>query len=131
MSYIKIHLGGKDRGLKFNNKAAMLFRKKLDDKDIEGSSSYALIWAGLNANAYVKEEELVDKETVIEDGKEKVVETPITFEMVCDWVDELSVETTLEVFKKFQETELYKKYIPEDDSKKKSRPKNTKPNASK
>ena len=113
MSYIKVNIGGQERGLKFNQGALVTFQNKIDPNNIAGTTGYALIWAGLNANAYVKGEEFTE-----------------TFETVCDWVDELDVETITEVIKTFQETQAYQKLVPKDDEgKKKLVHKNTKSSA--
>lgn len=126
MSYIQIEIGGKLRGLKFNQMSLMIFSSKTDKDEPTASSGYALIYAGLKANSYVKGEEFV--ETTEVDGKK--VETPITFEMVCDWYEELSEETILKVVKCFNETQTFKNLLPASD-KKKLKQKNTKTNASK
>ena len=110
MSYIKINIGGKDRGLKFNQGALVTFQGKIDPDNVAGTTGYALIWAGLKANCYVKGEEFTE-----------------TFETVCDWVDELPEEVIMDVVKTFQETQAYQKLIPE--GKKKSMQKSTKRNA--
>jgi hypothetical protein len=112
MSYIKINIGGKERGLKFNQGALITFQSKIDPENIAATTGYALVWAGLKANAYVKGEEFTE-----------------TFETVCDWVDELPEETILEVIKTFQETQAYQKLIPEEKGKKKLVTGNTKRNA--
>ena len=113
MSYIKINLGGEDRGLKFNQGALIEFQKKIDQSNIEGTTGYALIWAGLKANAYVKGEEFTT-----------------SFEQVCDWVDELPIQTSIDVMNCFKETQAFKSLIPEEEeSKKKSPPKNMKSKA--
>lgn len=109
MSYIKINIGGQDRGLKFNQGALVTFQTKIDPDNIAGTTGYALIWAGLKANAYVKGEEFTE-----------------TFETVCDWVDELPEGVILEVVKTFQETQMYQKMLP--DNKKKLHPESTKRN---
>lgn len=109
MSYIKINIGGAERGLKFNQGALIIFQGKIDPENIEGTTGYALIWAGLKSNAYVKGEEFTEK-----------------FETVCDWVDELPEQTILEVVKTFQETQAYKSILPEEKDKKKLAPKSTK-----
>ena len=74
MSYIQIEIGGQQRGLKFNKMAQL----ELADKIVEGnfmSGIYALIYAGMKANCYVKQ-----------------VEPDFTFEQVCDWCDVLPDE---------------------------------------
>lgn len=94
MSYIKIEIGGKERGLKFNQGAIHIFQSKIDSENIAATTGYALIWAGLKANAYVKGEEV-----------------DFTFEQVCDWCDELSEDTIIKIITCFQETQQYKKLI--------------------
>jgi hypothetical protein len=113
MSYIKIDIGGKERGLKFNQGALVTFQSKIDPDNIAATTGYALVWAGLKSNAYVKGEEFIEK-----------------FETVCDWVDELSPETVIEVIKTFQETQAYKNLLPVEESDKKKLPtRNMKRNA--
>src|SRR6185312_16802331 len=102
MSYIKIEIGGAERGLKFNQGALITFQGKIDPDNVAGTTGYALVWAGLKSNAYVKGEEFTEK-----------------FETVCDWVDELSQETILEVIKTFQETQAFKNLLPKEEGKKK------------
>lgn len=113
MSYIQIEIGGKLRGLKFNQGALIVMQEK-SDPETTAFTGYALVYAGLKANAYVKGIEFVDK-----DGEK---ETPITFEMVCDWVDELADGVLVSVMDAFKETQSFKKHIlkdePEDDKKK-------------
>ena len=92
MSYIKINIGGKERGLKFNQMAMIIMGEKTDKENITASAAYALIYAGLRANTYVKSEE-----------------PDYTFEQVCDWVDLLSVDDIQAINNAFIETEAYKK----------------------
>lgn len=69
MSYCKIQLFGKEMGCKFNIYAI----EKIGEKMQTGSTAalgYAMIWAGLHGNAFVKGEEFT-----------------YTFEEVCDAVD--------------------------------------------
>lgn len=117
MSYIQIEIGGKLRGLKFNQGALIISQMKIDQDNIAASAAYAMFYAGLKSNAYVKGVEFVDE--IEEDGKKK--EVPITFEMVCDWVDDLKEEDTLAVLNCFKETQAYKKIVSEvsDEDKKK------------
>lgn len=91
MSYIQIEIGGKLRGLKFNKMAQLELESRIKPGNLI-SGVYALIYAGLIANCYVKNEE-----------------PDFTFEDACDWTDELSDETLLKVQAAFQETEAYKK----------------------
>jgi len=91
MSYCKINIGGKERGLKFNQMAVMMYAGKVDNENLIATAGYALIYAGLKANAYVKGEEV-----------------DFTFENVCDWVDELDAEALQLVTETFKETQSYK-----------------------
>jgi hypothetical protein len=115
MSYIKILFpDGKERGLKFNQGALIMFQEKVDAKNYAATTGYALVYAGLMANAYVKSEEV-----------------DFTFENVCDWVDELKSEIVLSVINCFKETQIYKNLLPEnkDEDKKKLKQKTTKKSA--
>ena len=91
MSYIQINIGGKLRGLKFNKAAMIILSQKVDYNNYAATSNYALIYAGLKANNFLNE-----------------VEDDFTFEQVCDWADELTVDTINAIAKCFQETQAYK-----------------------
>jgi hypothetical protein len=69
MSYIQIDIGGKTRGLKFNQLAIELMAQ-YNDSETTTSIIYAMVYAGLRGNDYVKR-----------------IEPDYTFEQVCDWVD--------------------------------------------
>jgi len=69
MSYLQINIGGKLRGLKFNQLAIEILGTHSDSKTTTGFV-YAMIYAGLKGNSYVKLEE-----------------PDYTFEEVCDWID--------------------------------------------
>jgi len=71
MSYIKIELGGKERGLKFNQLAKEILQLK-GNQLYHTKNVYALFFAGLMGCSEVKEEE-----------------PDYTYEDVCGWVDEL------------------------------------------
>lgn len=71
MSYTQITIGGKERGLKFNQLAIELIAK-YNSTDTASAFIYALFYGGLMGNLYVKREE-----------------ADFTFEQVCDWVDEM------------------------------------------
>lgn len=103
MSYVQIEIGGKLRGLKFNQGALMMFHKMCDFDNLEATAAYALFWAGLKSNAYAKREELT-KEV---DGKEE----PVTYEDVCDWVDNVPDDVQLQVNKAWEESGVYKNKI--------------------
>jgi hypothetical protein len=95
MSYITINLGGKPRGLKFNQLAIELIGQYNDSKTTTGFL-YAMIYGGLKGNAYVKREEL-----------------ELTFEEVCDMIDELPNKETIvgEVTKTLSETQIWKELV--------------------
>lgn len=69
MSYLQIELGGKLRGLKFNQLAIEIISTH-NDTATQSGFMYAMIYGGLMGNTYVKREE-----------------SDYTFEDVCDWVD--------------------------------------------
>jgi hypothetical protein len=110
MSYCKILIGGKERGWKGSQMTVDIIRQMADP---EISLTYATVYAGLKANCYAKREE-----------------PDFTFEEVCDWCEQLSVEDAQKINAAFQETQAYKKGIAaqEEDTKKKesqSAPENT------
>lgn len=121
MSYIQIEIGGKLRGLKFNQGTLMMYLQYADKENFAGTAVYALVWAALKQNVYVKRVDLVDEEEKEINGKKEIIQNPITFETVCDWVDSLSDESVTAIMNCFKETESYKKLIPkiDEDSKKK------------
>jgi hypothetical protein len=69
MSYLQLELGGKLRGLKFNQLAIEIISTH-NDNSTNSAFMYAMIYGGLMGNSYVKREE-----------------PDYTFEEVCDWVD--------------------------------------------
>lgn len=91
MSYCKINIGGKERGLKFNQMAIMILSEKTDKEHPMATAGYALVYAGLKANAYTKGEEFT-----------------ATFEDVCEWVEDVTVEDMNIVNAAFMETQQYK-----------------------
>lgn len=91
MSYIQLELGGKARGLKFNQMAVITMTNYLDFQNLAATYGYALIYAGLVANCYVKREE-----------------PDFTFEQVCDWVETLTPEQLTEVRTVFESTQTFK-----------------------
>jgi hypothetical protein len=97
MSYIKINIGGEERGLKFNQLSLEVYIQNLDYDAINTSSIYATFYAGLKGNSYAKKEEVT-----------------YTFEDVCNWVDDLFIKdkSIIETITKlFSETENYKNWI--------------------
>lgn len=98
MSYIQINIGGKDRGLKFNQMAVEVYAKNLNLEAIESSSIYATFFAGLVGGCYAKQEE-----------------PDFTFSDVVDWVDGLLQDGKTDVLKSvndcFAETQAFKSYL--------------------
>jgi hypothetical protein len=92
MSYVKIFLGGKERGLKFNNYALEVFTKNTDYETTQGDLC-AAIYAGLKGNAFVKREEV-----------------DFTFEQVCDWCDDADETELVKAYNEFSETNAFKKW---------------------
>lgn len=70
MNYIQIEIGGKPRGLKFNQLSLETYAKNVGTN--VSTAIYATFYAGLVGNCYVKQEEV-----------------DFTLEDVTDWVDEL------------------------------------------
>lgn len=97
MSYVKIEIGGKERGLKFNQLANVEYLTIVDGKTNPMIHSYALIYAGLYSNCIVKREE-----------------PDFSFEDVCEWCDQVK---DANVFVKILET--YKATLPVVDEVKK------------
>lgn len=109
MNYVQVELGGKLRGLKFNQGAHAEIQAmyKVGMKAIQ--VSYIVVYGGLLGNCFVKQ-----------------IEPDFTFEEVCDWCDKLTVEQANAI------TDAYTGSLPvvEDKKKviKKSPAKNTKRN---
>ena len=107
MSYLQIDLGGKMRGLKFNQLAIEII-STYNDLESNTSFLYAMIYGGLRGNTYVKREE-----------------ADYTFEEVCDWVDamENKEEIVAKVTSTLTETNIWQTLVKqgqklEDDKKK-------------
>lgn len=111
MSYIQIEIGGKQRGVKFNQYAVILMAKFMDYEQYEASSAYAMIYGGLMACAYVKKQELINDADVELDGTQIKAGEKVSFEQVCSWVDQLDKETIDKVANVFMETQEYKNLI--------------------
>ena len=92
MSYCKINIGGKERGLKFNQMAVMIMSEYAAADHLLATAGYAMIYAGLRTNCYVKREE-----------------PDFTFEDLCEWVEVVSLDDMEKVNAAFMETEAYKK----------------------
>ena len=109
MSYIQIEIGGKKRGLKFNQMAVITMTKYIDYNNLAATYGYALVYSGLVANCYVKREE-----------------PDFTFENVCDWLDVLPQDEMEKIRECFESTQTYKTMMDsvqktEEQTKKKQR----------
>lgn len=91
MSYIQLQIGGKQRGLKFNQMAIITMTKYMDFDNLAATYGYALVYAGLIANCYVKREE-----------------ADFTFEQVCDWVETIDPAKLIEIRDVFESTQSFK-----------------------
>jgi hypothetical protein len=108
MSYLQIELGGKSRGLKFNQLAIEII-STYNDQSTNSGFLYAMIYGGLRGNSYVKREE-----------------TNYTFEEVCDWCDQIANKEQIiaKVTETLTETQIWKDLVKQgeeivDESKKK------------
>ena len=101
MSYIQIEIGpsiegqsSRLRGLKFNTGAWKIFATHVDANNYVASAAYAMIYAGLWANCFVKR-----------------IEPDFTFEQVCEWVDDLTPEVIQSVTVIFNEMTQFKELL--------------------
>ena len=101
MSYIQIDIGGKLRGLKFNNASMVVLSQKVDYNNYAATALYALVYAGLYTNEYIK------------NGGD-VPDMP-PFSEVCDWVDDLNKDAINRINETFQSTQAYKSLIPSEE----------------
>ena len=95
MSYLQLELGGKLRGLKFNQLAIEIISTH-NDNSTQSAFMYAMIYGGLMGNSYVKREE-----------------PDYTFENVCDWVDvmENKAEAISKVTEVLTSTQVWKTLV--------------------
>lgn len=95
MSYLQLELGGKLRGLKFNQLAIEIISTH-NDTNTQSAFMYAMIYGGLMGNSYVKREE-----------------PDYTFEDVCDWVDvmENKAEAIAKVTEVLTSTQVWKNLV--------------------
>lgn len=111
MSYIKIELGGKERGLKFNQLALEIMGSYAGETTTQ--NVYAMFYGGLRGNSFVKRED-----------------PDYTFEQVTDWVDEYYAAKNYDLIKNVEqvltETQLYKSLVPEKKNEDKGEPKKKK-----
>lgn len=108
MSYIQVTIGGKPRGLKFNQMAVLTMTQYLDYNNMAATYGYALVYSGLIANCYVKREE-----------------PDFTFEQVCDWADELTVDDLTKIRECFESTQTFKTLTKAGEEQTKKKPRNT------
>lgn len=119
---MQIEMFGQTYGLKFNQGTLMIARKYIDQKEADASSVYAIVYAALKSNAIVKRQDF----TRIVDGKQ----VEVTFEDVCDEVDNLSEETLTGIVKAFNESDIGRKLIKENENDEKKSQLTTIPNVS-
>ena len=95
MSYLQLELGGKLRGLKFNQLAFEII-STYNDTQTQSAFMYAMIYGGLMGNSYVKRDE-----------------SDYTFENVCDWVDvmENKAEAIAKVTEVLTSTQVWKNLV--------------------
>lgn len=102
MSYVQVEIGGKLRGLKFNQMADVEYLVKVGKNTNPVASTYAMVWAGLISNCYAKAEEV-----------------DFTFEQVCDWCEKVTDADFIKILDCYKETKAFLKDIPDDVKKKK------------
>ena len=103
MSYIKINIGGRERGLKFTQGTNILMQDKIADMDENERKAFGLpviIWAGLKACCIIKGERF----TKTVDGKE----VPATFEDVFEWYELLTEPVLLDIANLYTEVNAKK-----------------------
>jgi hypothetical protein len=98
MNYKQMKIGGKPRGLKFNQMTVVTMTQYLDFNNSAATYPYALVYAALYANCYVKREEV-----------------DFDFEKVCEWVEELSMEQIIEIRDAFEATQAFRNLIPQEE----------------
>lgn len=100
MNYLQIEIGGKLRGLKFNQGAVDIYLTKLNYTEVGASTIYAAFYAGLMGNVIAKGEQ-----------------SDFTYEEVTEWVDDIYENGKEEIIKQvdsvFTETNAYKKRLEE------------------
>lgn len=105
MSYVKLKVGGEERGLKFNQMAYILFYKHVDLVEYVATMHYAIVYAGLRANAYVKSEEFEH-----------------SFSDVCDWVDDMTGEDKEKAVEAFSSTQQWQSLIEQGKAAEETKP---------
>lgn len=97
--YIEANIGGRERGLKFNQMSLEVFTKNIDENAPKASSVYATFYAGLLGNCYAKREE-----------------PDFDFAKVVDWVDalyETDKALIIKVCKAWEETNVFREWLKE------------------
>ncbi len=116
MSYVQINIGGKDRGLKFNQMADTEYLITVGNNTNPIAHTYAMVWAGLISNCYAKKEEV-----------------DFTFEDVIDWCEKVKDTDFTKILECYKETKKFLNDLPEkikkNNTKKVLQPKNTKRSA--
>jgi len=117
MDYIQLELGGKLRGLKFNQYTYIKFYEKVAQDDYIATFHYAAVFAALKSNAYVKGEEFTE-----------------TWEDVCSLVDAMKTEDKDKVAEVFNNTAYFRKAVEDgekiiEENEKKSQSESTTMNA--
>lgn len=110
MTYKQMEIGGKPRGLKFNQMTVVVMTQYLDFNNSAATYPYALVYAALYANCYVKREE-----------------PDFDFEKVCEWVDEMKMEDIISIRDMFEDTQAFKNLIPQSEPKEEMTKKKQKP----
>jgi hypothetical protein len=105
MSYIQLEIGGKKRGLKFMQLTLHILNEYTDkssDAMQIATAGYALVYAGLRSNSFVKKEE-----------------PDYTWEDVCGWVEKMPDEDIKAVTAAFNESIGFQADLPKEEVKKK------------
>lgn len=110
MNYKQMEIGGKPRGLKFNQMTVVVMTQYLDFNNSAATYPYALVYAALYANCYVKREE-----------------PDFDFEKVCEWVDAMKMDDVIEIRDIFESTQAFKNLIPQSEPKEEMTKKKQKP----
>lgn len=101
MAYIEIDIGGQKRGLKFNQMTDVEFKVKLGKSTNDAAYTYAMVWAALISNCFVKG-----------------IEVDFSFEDVCDWCEKISDDDFYKILEAYKSTKEFLKDIPDDIKKK-------------
>ncbi len=102
MSYLQIEVEGVKYGLKFNQMTLVVSSQMTDENDVLGTAGYALFYAAIKANCYVKREEM-----------------QLDFEQCCDLFDKLTQEQIKGITEAFNSSIAFQNTLPKEDVKKK------------